>query len=107
MRISGSPYIVDLSRTQAVRQTPPQPAGVQGTQAPAKVRSLDRVEISPQARELQKLKQYLAALPDVWMDRVALAKQNLQYGAYRIDPGAVAQSMMESYDAKNLKGDAA
>jgi negative regulator of flagellin synthesis FlgM len=107
MRISGSPYIVDLSRPQAVRQENPQAGAVQGAAAPARLRSLDRVEISPQARELQKLKQDLAAMPEMRMDRVALARQNLQYGGYRIDPGAVAQSMMESYDAKNLKGDAA
>ena len=107
MRIEGAPYVVDLSRPQAVRKGSPEPAAVQGAAQPGRLRSPDRVEISPKARELQKLKQDLAALPEVRLDRVALAKQNLQYGGYRVDPKVVAQSMMESYDSKNLKGDAA
>jgi negative regulator of flagellin synthesis FlgM len=107
MRIEGAPYVVDLSRPQAVRTESGEPGAVQGAAKPGQLRSLDRVEISPKARELQKLKQDLAALPEVRLDRVALAKQNLQYGGYRVDPKVVAQSMMESYDSKNLKGDAA
>jgi negative regulator of flagellin synthesis FlgM len=108
MRINGgAPYVVDLSRSEALRKESSPTGAVQATPQPARVRTLDRVEISPQARELQKLKQDLAALPEVRLDRVALAKQNLQYGGYRVDPAAVAQSMMDSYDAKNLKGDGA
>ena len=106
MRIEGAPYLVDLSRPQAVPSQGSQTAAVQGSAGPARVRSLDRVEISPKARELQKLKQELSALPDVRLDRVALAKQNLQYGG-RVDPAVVAQSMMESFDSKHLKGDGA
>ena len=107
MRIENAPYVVDLSRPQAVRKENPQAGAVQGSTGPARVRSLDRVEISPKARELQKLKQDLAALPEVRLDRVALAKQNLQNGRYRVDPTALAQSMMDSYDSKHLKGDGA
>ena len=106
MRIEGAPYVVDLSRPQAVRSGSPAPGAVPGGAQPSRVRTLDRVEISPQARELQKLKQDLASLPEVRLDRVALAKQNLQYGG-RVDPAVVAQSMMESYDSKHLKGDGA
>lgn len=102
MRIEGAPYVVDLTRPQAVRGESGSPGGV----PPVRVRSLDRVEISPKARELQKLKQDLAALPDVRRDRVALAKQNLQSGG-RVDPAVVAQSMMDSFDSRNLKGDGA
>jgi negative regulator of flagellin synthesis FlgM len=110
MRIERPPYVVDLTRSQPaqpVRPQGPDQVAVQGTAPPARVRSLDRVEISPKARELQRLKQDLVALPDVRLDRVALAKQNLQYGKYRVDPAAVAQSMMDSYDSKILKGDGA
>ena len=98
MRIEGSPYVVDLSRAQAVQKESGQVSPVQGAAAPARVRSFDRVEISPRARELEKLKQELDALPDVRLDRVALAKQNLQYGKYRVDPVDLAQRMMESFD---------
>ena len=106
MRIEGSAYVVDLSRPQAVRRESAEPGAVQGTAQPGRVRSLDRVEISPKARELQKLKTDLAALPDVRLDRVALAKQNLQSGG-RVDPAVVAQSMMDSFDSRHVKGDGA
>jgi len=108
MRIEGAPYVVDLSRPQAVRGESADTGAVQKAAQPGRVRSMDRVEISPKARELQKLKQNLAALPEVRLDRVALAKQNLQSGG-RVDPGVVAQSMMESYDSRQfkVKGDGA
>ena len=106
MRIEGAPYVVDLSRPQAVRSENADAGAVQKAAQPGRVRSMDRVEISPKARELQKLKQNLAALPEVRLDRVALAKQNLQSGG-RVDPAVVAQSMMDSFDSRNLKGDGA
>lgn len=96
MRIEGSPYIVDLSRPEAVRRESGQPAAVQAGAQPARMRSFDRVEISPRARELETLKRDLAAIPEVRLDRVALAKQQMQYGPYRVDPLIVAQKLMES-----------
>jgi negative regulator of flagellin synthesis FlgM len=104
MRIEGSAYVVQLSRPQAARGEKAAAAGVQGAAQPARVRSLDRVEISPKARELQKLKQELAALPDVRLDRVALARQSLQSGG-QVAPSIVAQNMMESFDSQHFKGD--
>ena len=95
MRIEGAPYLVDLSRPQAVPSQGSQTAAVQGSAGPARVRSLDRVEISPKARELQKLKQELSALPDVRLDRVAVAKQQLQQGG-RVDSTLLAQKMLAS-----------
>jgi|GEM_PF-2406510 len=101
MRIEGSAYVVQLSRPQAAKSETASAAVVQGAAPPGRVRTPDRVEISPKARELQKLKQDLAALPDVRQDRVALAKQSLQYGG-QVAPSVVAQSMMESFDLKHL-----
>jgi negative regulator of flagellin synthesis FlgM len=98
MRIDGAAYVVDLSRTEALRRERAEPGAVQATAAPSRVRTLDRVEISPKARELERLKKDLAAIPEVRLDRVALAKQNLQYGGYRVDPKDLAQKMMESFD---------
>jgi negative regulator of flagellin synthesis FlgM len=98
MRIEGSAYVVDLSRAQAPAQGSRVTGPVQAAPAPSRLRSLDRVEISPKAREMERLKKDLAALPEVRLDQVALAKQNLQYGGYRVDPAVVAQKMMESFD---------
>ena len=98
MRIEGSAYVVQLSRPQAAGGEKAAAASVQGAAPPSRVRTLDRVEISPQARELQRLKKDVAALPEVRLDRVALAKQTMQYGSYRVDPSVLAQKMMESFD---------
>ncbi|OGU10258.1 MAG: flagellar biosynthesis anti-sigma factor FlgM [Geobacteraceae bacterium GWC2_58_44] len=97
MRIEGAPYLVNLSRPEAVRKEGAQPEAVQATPAPARPRSFDRVELSRESRELERLKRELAALPDVRLDRVALAKQNLQDGVYRVTSAVSAQRMMEAY----------
>ena len=96
MRIEGSAYIVDLSRPEAVRREGAAPGAVQGPAQTSRVRTLDRVEISPKARELERLKKDVAALPEVRLDRVALARQQLQYGSYRVDPQIIAQKMVQS-----------
>ena len=107
MRINGSAYVVDLSRSREIAAQRSDQGAVQAAPAPGRARSADRVEISPKARELQRLKGDLASLPDVRLDQVALAKQNLQSGGYRVDPGVLAQSMMDSFDARYIKGDGA
>jgi len=98
MRIEGSAYVVDLSRAQALRKESAGAAAAQPAAQTSRVRSLDRVEISPKARELDRLKKDLAAIPEVRLDRVALAKQTMQYGDYRVDTAVLAQKMMESFD---------
>ena len=100
MRIEGSAYVVDLNRSQQVRNDTQQTQAVQGSRPAGRVIPFDRVEISSQAKELQKLKAEVAAMPDVRMDRVALAKQNLQSGAYRVEASALAQKMMDAYKSR-------
>lgn len=100
MRINGAPYLVDLSRPDAVRQETAAAPPPRESPAPQKPRSFDRVEISPQSREVERLKRELAALPDVRLDRVALAKQNLQDGGYSVAPTVLAQKIMETYGIK-------
>ncbi|QXE90340.1 flagellar biosynthesis anti-sigma factor FlgM [Geomonas subterranea] len=100
MRIEGSAYVVDLNRSQQVRNDAQQTQAVQGSRPAGRVIPFDRVEISPQAKELQKLKSEVAAMPDVRTDRVALAKQNLQNGSYRVEASALAQKMMDAYKTR-------
>lgn len=97
MRIEGSAYVVDLNRSQPVRNETQPAQAVQNSRPAGRVLSFDRVEISPKAREMQKLKSDLDTLPDVRLDRVALAKQNLQNGGYRVEPSVLAQKMMDAY----------
>lgn len=96
MKINGPPYLVNLARSQAVQKerTPDQAAPVPSG---AKLRTLDRVEISQRSREMLQLKRELEAMPEVRLDRVALARQNLQQGGYRVEPSVVAQKMLEAY----------
>jgi negative regulator of flagellin synthesis FlgM len=98
MRIEGSAYVVQLSLPEASPSGKAAAAVVQQAAQPGRVRTLDRVEISPKAREMERLKKEVAALPEVRPDRVALAKQTMQYGDYRVDPTVLAQKMMESFD---------
>ena len=98
MGIDGVAYIVDLARPEApARESALPEAARPGEGSPRRVRSLDRVEISSEGRELARLKREVAALPDVRLDRVALARQNLQDGAYRVPPVDLAQKMMEAF----------
>lgn len=102
MRIDTPSYVVDLQHTREVRQASAATSTATATAAPAAapgkaaLKGVDLVEISSRSRELARLNQELDALPDVRLDRVALAKQQLQQGPYRIDPNALAQKMMES-----------
>lgn len=100
MRIEGSAYVVDLNRSQQVRNEAKQTQAVQGSRPAGRVISFDRVEISSRARELEKLKTEVDAMPDLRLDRVALAKQNLQDGSYRVEASALAQKMMDAYKSR-------
>lgn len=97
MRIEGSAYVVDLSRSQALRKENAPVEASQEARPVARVLSFDRVEISSQVREMQKLKGDLDALPELRLDRVALAKQNLQDGGYRVEPSLLAQKMIDAF----------
>ncbi|GAB7025850.1 flagellar biosynthesis anti-sigma factor FlgM [Geotalea toluenoxydans] len=60
-------------------------------------RQIDIIEISPAIREIDALKKSVATLPEMRLDRVALMKQQLGFGAYRIDAEFVAAKMIENH----------
>lgn len=100
MRIEGSAYVVDISRSQALKKNDPPAQQAQGTRPAARVLAFDRVELSPQVREMQKLKGEMESLPEVRLDRVALAKQEMQSGGYRVEPTLLAQKLMDAYKTR-------
>ena len=100
MRINGAPYLVDLSRSGALHKENGAAQAPQQTPAAQKPRSLDRVEISAQGREVERLKREMESIPEVRLDRVALAKQSLQDGSYPVAPTVLAQRIMEAYGIK-------
>jgi len=94
MLINGGGYVADLQRKQAV-----QPSGaVSGTTAADAAsggeQSQDPISLSSQAKDIARYHQLLAALPDVRLDRVALAKQQVQQGGYGVDADLLAEKML-------------
>lgn len=98
MRINGSAYVVDLTATREVRRDNLPAQGVEQARPAARVIAFDRVELSPQAREMQKLNTEVDALPEIRLDRVALAKQKLQEGGY--DSSLLARKLLNAYGVK-------
>ena len=99
MKINGAPYVVDLSQSAPVRKERALDQAAR-SESSAKVRILDRVEISPRSREMARLKREVEAMPEVRLERVALARQNLQQGEYRVEASVLAQKMLEAYDRR-------
>lgn len=96
MRIDGSAYVVDLSRPDSASKE----VGAAATDRKGDGgNSVDRVDISSGGRSIGDLKRDLDALPDVRLDRVALARQTLQDGGYQVQPALLAQKMIEAFGA--------
>ncbi|MGI5838045.1 MAG: flagellar biosynthesis anti-sigma factor FlgM [bacterium] len=63
----------------------------------------DRVDLSPQAAEMQKVKDLIKAVPDVRRERVEGIKAALAAGEYQVSPAEVAVMMIGRSIADNLK----
>lgn len=54
----------------------------------------DRVEISPQSRDLQRVRQVLAQTPDVRAEKVAALKKAVAEGRYHVNAEEIATKMV-------------
>ena len=54
----------------------------------------DRVQISPQVRELRSSREAAAALPEIREDRVAVIRAQIEAGTYRVDAEKIADRMV-------------
>ena len=61
----------------------------------AKIEGGDRVELSPEARQIIQLAEQTRQLPEIREDRVAALRQQLADGTYNVDPQQVAASILE------------
>lgn len=61
----------------------------------SETRGGDKVILSPQAREIQDLKNYMKKIPDVRAQKVADLKKQIDTGIYEIDSQAIAMKMMQ------------
>ena len=57
-------------------------------------RRTDRVQLSPQAQEMQRALDAVAAQPDVRAERVAELRQQVADGTYEVDARAIASRMV-------------
>lgn len=57
-------------------------------------RRADGVDLSAQARDIQKLTELVGQLPDVRMDRVGPIAQALEAGTYRVSDEEVAEKIL-------------
>jgi flagellar biosynthesis anti-sigma factor FlgM len=66
--------------------------GQEGSRATGGV---DKVEISPQSRDLKKVQDVLAITPDVRTEKVAALKKAIAEGTYRVKAEDIADKMLK------------
>jgi len=85
------------SAQQAKETDPTRPPEKQGN--PKKLKdpssSSDRVELSVQSKELQKIHDLLQKTPDVRSERVSNLKESIQEGRYQVDSEGLARKMIK------------
>ena len=62
----------------------------------------DRVELSSNSIDVQKMHEILQQTPDVRTDRVQALKQQIEQGKYNVDPYKVADNMLKSLLQDNI-----
>ena len=67
--------------------------GVQARQRDVVIQ--DRVEISPDAQDIERAREYAQTLPEVRADKVASLKEQIASGAYHVDSRDIADRMLQ------------
>jgi negative regulator of flagellin synthesis FlgM len=57
--------------------------------------SPDKVELSAQSKEMQKIHEVLQTTPDVRAEKVAALKKRIEEGQYEVDSEALAEKMIK------------
>ena len=68
-------------------------SGDRGVSSPAAFS--DRVEISPQSRDIKKIHEILAATPEMRTEKVAALKKAIGEGTYNVKAEDIADKMMQ------------
>jgi len=93
MKINGSSVHINFEAyAQRAKDTPDaqEPSSV----ASGDSASVDKVVLSPKAREIQEARQLLDELPDVNEPKVAAIRLQIDKGVYKIDGNQIAERMM-------------
>ena len=81
---------------QANQQNPPEKKQtLQEADDRSKPSSTDKVELSAESKEMQKIYEVLKSTPDVRAEKVSELKKQVQEGSYQVDSGAVAEKMIK------------
>ena len=83
-------------KTRDVAGAQEQPPGVSGDKTP-----VDKVVLSPKAREIQEARQQLDDVPDVNESKVAQLRLQVNTGVYKIDGNQIAERMMRDMTLNN------
>ena len=57
----------------------------------------DKVDLSSQSKELNKISEALAAAPDVRAEKVEALKKQVESGQYQVDSDTVAEKMIKEF----------
>jgi negative regulator of flagellin synthesis FlgM len=68
------------------------------------VQQQDRVELSTQKAEIEKLKKTVESMPDVRTEKVETLKQQLADGSYKVEGIKVAGKMLEQFTGTGPSG---
>ncbi|MBU0675103.1 MAG: flagellar biosynthesis anti-sigma factor FlgM [Proteobacteria bacterium] len=72
-------------------------SGNRAQPANASSASTDRVELSPESRDIQTIRSILDETPAIRSERVDVIKDLIARGEYTIDPKDIANKMLESF----------
>lgn len=87
-------YVQQSGKTATV-QKPQVPLGG-GNQVPTE----DKVDLSPESKEMKRIHDILAATPDIRSDRVDFLKKLVESGQYEIKSDEVASKMIKDFLAE-------
>jgi len=100
MKINDSSVHINFEayaqKTKDAAGTQEEPPAVSGGNAP-----VDKVVLSPKAREIQEARQLLDEIPDVNASKVEQIRLQVDTGVYKIDGTQIAERMMRDMELNN------
>lgn len=98
MKIQNSP--VNVSGLDGARTDKVDVKGKNAKKTPAsgeEILSAARVDLSPRAQEMKRIKEVALSAPDVNMDKVAKFQKLIDEGKYKVNADSVADRMVDEH----------
>jgi len=94
MKISDSNSTTSTIQYLQQSQKPNQPDKAQNAPEGKSSPGQDRVDLSPEAKDMQKIHDAVSAAPDVRAEKVEALQKMVQENRYQVDSSAVADKMV-------------